>query len=94
MSIEVLVQSPTNYLIFVLKWEEISYWMLSGRIDKGSEGEAPWIFFDIYAVMSSNLMVCWMKYECKKKIMITEVNDEGLHKYFLLKCTLHILLIL
>ena len=65
-----------------------------GRIDKGSGGEAPRISFDIYAVISSNLKVCRMKYECKKKIMISEVNNEGLHKYFLLKCTLHILLIL
>ena len=23
-----------------------------------------------------------MKYECKKKIIISEVNNEGLHKYF------------
>ena len=65
-----------------------------GRIDKGSGGEAPRIFFDIYAVISSNLKVCRMKYERKKKIMISEVNNEGLHKYFLLKCTLHISLIL
>ena len=63
-----------------------------GRIDKGSGGEAPRFFFDICAVISSNLKVCRMK--CKKKIMISEVNDEGLHKIFLLKCTLHISLIL
>ena len=63
-----------------------------GRIDKGSGGEAPRISFDIYAVISSNLKVCRMK--CKKKIMISEVNNKGLHKNCLLKCTLHISLVL
>ena len=51
-----------------------------GRIDKGSGGEAPRISFDIHAVISSNLKVCRMK--CKKKIMISEVNNEIYIKFF------------
>ena len=80
LSIEVLVQNPKNYLIFVLKMRRNLILNVIGRIDKGSGGEAPRISFDIYAVISSNLKVCRMK--CKKKIMISEVNNEIYIKFF------------